>query len=39
LRERARGGITAPPDGLYLVHIAYPPQFGLPGETALPRYG
>ena len=39
LRDRARGGITAPPDGLYLVHIAYPPQFGLPGETALPRYG
>jgi tRNA pseudouridine38-40 synthase len=30
LRDRALGGITAPPDGLYLVGVEYPPAFGLP---------
>ena len=30
LRNRALGGITAPPDGLYLVGVEYPPAFGLP---------
>lgn len=38
-RDRARAGVTAPPDGLYLAHVAYPPHFGLPDEFALPRYG
>lgn len=29
-RDRALGGVTAPPDGLYLVDVAYPERFGLP---------
>jgi tRNA pseudouridine38-40 synthase len=28
-RDRTRGGITAPPDGLYLVGVDYPPHFGI----------
>ncbi len=38
MRNRARGGITAPPDGLYLVHVSYAARFGLPGDYILPRY-
>lgn len=29
-RDRRRSGITAPPDGLYLVGVQYPPRFALP---------
>ena len=29
-RDRARGGVTAPPDGLYLTAVEYPAEFGLP---------
>ncbi len=29
-RDRTRGGVTAPPDGLYLMGVEYPPGFGLP---------
>jgi len=29
-RDRAAGGVTAPPDGLYLVDVGYPPGLGLP---------
>ena len=29
-RDRRRGGVTAPPWGLYLVEIEYPEHFGLP---------
>ena len=39
LKNRAQGGVTAPPDGLYLVHVDYDPRFGLPAEIAPPRYG
>ncbi len=35
-RERARGGVTAPPDGLYLAEVDYPPRFGLPRFPRLP---
>jgi tRNA pseudouridine38-40 synthase len=30
LRDRARGGVTAPPHGLYLTAVDYPDEFGLP---------
>lgn len=29
-RVRARGGVTAPPQGLCLVAVSYPPSFGIP---------
>jgi len=29
-RDRTRGGVTAPPDGLYLTDIEYPEQFKIP---------
>jgi len=37
-RDRTKGGITAPPDGLYLADIRYDKKFGIPpgdGETGL----
>jgi tRNA pseudouridine38-40 synthase len=36
LRNRALGGITAPPEGLYLAGVEYPPAFGLPGWQVRP---
>ncbi len=33
-RDRKKGGVTAPPDGLYLVAVEYPPQFGIPAPAA-----
>ncbi|CAK0749896.1 tRNA pseudouridine(38-40) synthase [Gammaproteobacteria bacterium] len=33
-RDRSRGGVTAPPSGLYLVGVKYPPEFGIPPATA-----
>ena len=29
-RDRALGGVTAPPSGLYLTRVGYPPRFELP---------
>ena len=29
-RDRTQGGVTAPPDGLYLTDIEYPEQFKIP---------
>ncbi len=29
-RNRTRGGVTAPPEGLYLMHVGYPPEYEIP---------
>jgi tRNA pseudouridine38-40 synthase len=29
-RDRSLGGVTGPPDGLYLTEVVYPEEFGLP---------
>lgn len=34
-RDRTLGGVTAPPEGLYLVHVGYPDEFGLPANPSL----
>ena len=33
-RDRKRGGVTAPPDGLYFIGVEYPPEHGLPYDPA-----
>ncbi|MGW8309875.1 MAG: tRNA pseudouridine(38-40) synthase TruA [Thiogranum sp.] len=38
-RDRTRGGVTAPADGLYLVGVAYPATFGIAPRGVLPSYG
>ncbi|MGH8612821.1 MAG: tRNA pseudouridine(38-40) synthase TruA [Gammaproteobacteria bacterium] len=35
-RDRTLGGVTAPPQGLYLMHVKYPPQYNMP-ETGISR--
>ncbi|MEN8176736.1 MAG: tRNA pseudouridine(38-40) synthase TruA, partial [Pseudomonadota bacterium] len=30
-RDRTRGGVTAPPDGLYFESARYPPEYAIPG--------
>jgi tRNA pseudouridine38-40 synthase len=37
-RDRARGGITAPADGLYLVGVTYPQHYGIDACGALPVF-
>ncbi|MCB1759879.1 MAG: tRNA pseudouridine(38-40) synthase TruA [Gammaproteobacteria bacterium] len=34
-RDRTLGGVTAPPQGLYLVGVGYPSEFGLPDYPSL----
>jgi tRNA pseudouridine38-40 synthase len=34
-KNRTLGGVTAPPDGLYLVGVEYPPEFQLPPNPPL----
>ncbi|MEJ2479515.1 MAG: tRNA pseudouridine(38-40) synthase TruA [Acidihalobacter sp.] len=38
LRDRTQGGITAPPDGLYFIHVEYPERFMLPEQIRLPQF-
>lgn len=38
-RDRARGGVTAPAGGLYLVGVRYPERFDLPAQGMLPVFG
>lgn len=37
-RDRTRGGITAPADGLYLVGVRYPPEYGMDAGGVLPAF-
>ncbi len=34
-RDRTKGGVTAPPEGLYLMHVGYPPAFEIPEPPQL----
>lgn len=34
-RDRTRGGVTAPPDGLYFMQVDYPAGFGIPTVPAI----
>lgn len=38
-RDRTSGGVTAPPDGLYLVGVKYSDALDLPQQIRLPVYG
>ncbi len=38
VRDRTRGGVTAPAAGLYLVAVRYPERFGLPPAPPPPAY-
>lgn len=37
-KDRTRSGVTAPPDGLYLVAVDYPTDSGLPDSSRLPPF-
>lgn len=37
-RDRTKGGVTAPADGLYLVHVDYPDNFQLPQLIRTPCF-
>ena len=37
-KDRTKGGITAPPNGLYLVGVEYPPEFALQTQIAQISY-
>ena len=39
LRDRTRGGVTAPASGLYLVGVSYPEAFGVAPAGVVPVYG
>ena len=36
--DRSQGGVTAPPNGLYLTNVNYPDEFKLPDTAILPSF-
>lgn len=38
-RDRRQGGVTAPPNGLYLTDVVYPGEFSIPRKGYKPVYG
>jgi len=38
-RDRSKGGVTAPPHGLYLSSVTYPPEYELPAAPTLINFG
>lgn len=38
LKDRTQAGITAPPNGLYLIDVEYPENAGIPGGAVLPHF-
>jgi len=38
MKDRTRAGPTAPPDGLYLIAVEYPAEYGLPSVGLRPQY-
>ena len=37
-RDRRAGGVTAPPDGLYLAKVEYDAEYALPPTPSIPRF-
>jgi len=37
-KDRRQAGVTAPPDGLYLVDVGYPAEFGIPKPSCGPAF-
>jgi tRNA pseudouridine38-40 synthase len=35
-RDRAKGGITSPPQGLFFINAEYPAEYKLPSVSAFP---
>jgi tRNA pseudouridine38-40 synthase len=38
LRDRSQGGITAAPNGLFLIDVLYPQTSGIPEDASLPHF-